>query len=366
MNSLSTAVRSAQVVVPCSDLQATMDYFIERLGFRVEVIFPADAPATVVLSGHGVTLRLEVANHNTPPPSLRLLVDFADLPKNTPRELELPNGMRIRLIEATPAIEVPDGKQEFVISRLGSADAWGAGRASMQYRDLIPTRLGGRFVASHICIPAGGLVPDYVHYHRVRFQMIFCKAGWVKVVYEDQGPPFVMSAGDCVLQPPEIRHRVLEASSGLEVIEIGCPALHETVADHVVTLHTGKLMPDRLFGGQRFVRHIAQDATWSPWRFSGFEARDTGITSATSGLAGAAVIRSPGGYSGTLRHVGEFLFFFVLRGELGVSSDGAGRHELRENESCVLPAGDNFQLAAKLPMELLAVALPGNLLTPFL
>jgi mannose-6-phosphate isomerase-like protein (cupin superfamily) len=362
MNFLSPAVRSAQVVVPCSDLQATMDYFIERLGFRLEAIFPADAPATAVVSGHGLTLRLEVTNDNTPLPSLRLLVDFSALPKDTPRDLELPNGMKVKLVEAVPAIEVPEGKQEFVISRLGTSEAWGAGRATMQYRDLIPTRLGGRFVASHICVPEGGPVPDYVHYHRVRFQMIFCKAGWVRVVYEDQGPPFVMTAGDCVLQPPEIRHRVLEASPELEVIEITCPALHETVAEHVLTLPSNRLMPDRLFGGQRFIRHVAQDATWSPWKIAGFETRDTGIASATSGLAGAAVIRSAGECSGTVQHDGEFLFFFVLRGELNLEGDGVGRHELRENESCVIPAGVGFELTGKPQLELLAVALPGNLL----
>jgi quercetin dioxygenase-like cupin family protein len=41
--------------------------------------------------------------------------------------------------------------------------------------------------------------------------MIYCHRGWVRVVYEDQGEPFVMHPGDCVLQPPGIRHRVLEA-----------------------------------------------------------------------------------------------------------------------------------------------------------
>ena len=361
MNPLSLAVRSAQIVVPCSDLQATMDCFTDRLGFRVEVIFPADAPTTAVLSGHGLTLRLEVTTDNMPPPALRLLVDFSALPEDTPPELQLPNGMKVKLVEATPAVEVPEGKQEFVISRLGGTDAWGTGRASMQYRDLIPARLGGRFVASHICVPQGGPVPDYVHYHRVRFQMIFCKAGCAKVVYEDQGPPFVLSAGDCVLQPPEIRHRVLEASPGLEVIEIGCPALHETVADHVLTLPTAKPIPDRLFNGQRFVHHVARDEKWSPWRIAGFQVRDTGIAWATSGLAGAAVIRSSEECSGTIQHDGEFLFFFVLRGHLGLRNDGR-TYQLRENDSCVIPAGCNLQLKGKPPLELLAVALPGNLL----
>ena len=53
--------------------------------------------------------------------------------------------------------------------------------------------------------------------------MIYVRRGWVRVVYEDQGEPFVMHEGDLVLQPPEIRHRVLESSPGLEVIEIGAP-----------------------------------------------------------------------------------------------------------------------------------------------
>lgn len=159
VQSLSAAVRSAQVVVPCSDLQATMDFLVERLGFRIDVIFPADAPATAILSGHGLTLRLEGTNGGASPPDLRLLVDLSALPPGTARQLQLPNGMRVQLVEANPGIEVPEGKQEFVISRAGTADAWGMGRASMQYRDLIPTRLGGRFVASHIIIPEGGMPP---------------------------------------------------------------------------------------------------------------------------------------------------------------------------------------------------------------
>ena len=362
MHPLAAAIRSAQVVVPCSDLQAAMDYFVERLGFRVDVIFPADAPATAVISGHGMTLRLETSKDDAPPPRLRLLVDFSALPVDAPRELQLPDGMEIELVEARPRIEVPEAKQEFVISRVGTANEWGEGRASMQYRDLIPTRLGGRFVASHICIPEGGPVPDYVHYHRVRFQMIFCKAGWVRVAYEDQGPAFVMSAGDCVLQPPEIRHRVLEASPGLEVIEIGCPAMHETFADHDLSLPNDKYEPDRIFGDQRFVRHVARDATWSPWRIAGFDAQHTGIASATNGLAGVSVLLSSGECSGTIQHDGELLFLFVLTGALGVRGEEVGSHLLHENESCVIPAGVQFELSGEPGLEMLAVALPGNIL----
>ena len=63
----------------------------------------------------------------------------------------------------------------------------------MTYRDLLPERLGGRFIASHITIADGGPVPDYVHHHDIRFQVIHCVRGWVRVVYEDQGPPFVLA-----------------------------------------------------------------------------------------------------------------------------------------------------------------------------
>ncbi len=146
----------------------------------------------------------------------------------------------------------------------------------MRYRDLIPGRLGGSFIASHIHIPDAGPVPDYVHFHHVRFQMIFCAKGWVRLVYEDQGEPFVLEAGDCVLQPPRIRHRVLECSADLEVVEIGCPADHETIVEHTIELPTAELRPDREFAGQRFTRHRASQAVWQAWHRSGFEQRDLG------------------------------------------------------------------------------------------
>ena len=37
----------------------------------------------------------------------------------------------------------------------------------MLYRDLIPSRLGGRYIASHITIAEGGPVADWVHFHRI-------------------------------------------------------------------------------------------------------------------------------------------------------------------------------------------------------
>ncbi|MGA9421072.1 MAG: cupin domain-containing protein, partial [Rhodanobacteraceae bacterium] len=280
------------------------------------------------------------------------------------RPLRAPNGLRLEWVDADAPIAVPDARQSFVVSRAGDSGAWNIGRADMHYRDLIPDRFGGRFVASHIRIPQGGPVPDYVHYHNIRFQMIYCRAGWVRVVYEDQGPPFVMHAGDCVLQPPGIRHRVLESSPDLEVIELGCPARHETCADHEMKLPTPHVLPHRRFGSQRFVRHVAADATWQPSRRAGFEVRDTGIDGATAGLAGVRVLRRApsstpaSGESTNEAHCGELMFLFVLRGELTVTAGRLGSHHLQADDSCVIPAGVEHALQGSPDIELLEVTLP--------
>lgn len=362
--SSTTPTCHAQVLVHCPDLNASIAFFTERLGMAVDRIHPADAPREAVLSGHGLSLCLQAGDartrHN---PSLRLSCPARLLPAAAARELTSPCGVRIEWIDATPPVEVPDGIQAFHLLRRGNDDDWGVGRAGMRYRDLIPGRFGGRFIASHIRIPEGGPVPDYVHYHRVRFQMIFCKTGWVRVVYEDQGEPFVLQAGDCVLQPPQIRHRVLEASPGLEVIELGCPAVHETHADHQLALPTGRVLPARDFGGQRFVRHIAAAVSWQAWRLPGFSFRDTGIAAATAGLAGARIVRAqpslPAVAAATGNpHCGELLFLFVLRGELHLQGNTLGTHTLGADDCCTIPAGAEYRLGGNDALEMLEVTLP--------
>ncbi|MBL8205271.1 MAG: cupin [Blastocatellia bacterium] len=305
-----------QIVLTVPDLPEAMEYFTNRLGFRLAMILPADEPHTALLSGQGITLRLE----------------------------------------AQAAAQPETAQETFIISRLPMKEAWHEGRAGMQYRDLIPSRLGGRFIASHIRIPDGGPVADYVHYHKIRFQMIYCKTGWVRVVYEDQGPPFVLEAGDCVLQPPEIRHRVLEASPGLEVIEVSSPAIHETWVDHELQLPTSQVLPNRLFSGQRFVRHQAKEAQWLPWRSAGFEVRDTGIADATNGLATARVVRATTATQALVKgHTGEFQFIFVLAGEVAI--DWLSQ-PLQVGDSCVIPAQSEYNLQASAGAELMEVALP--------
>ncbi len=272
-----------------------------------------------------------------------------------------------------PDITIDSSESGFVISRLSATnDAWYVGRAGMQYRDLIQGRLGGRFIASHIRIPDGGETQDYVHYHKAIFQMIYCKTGWARLVYEDQGPPFLLEAGDCVLQPPEIRHRVLESSAGLEVIEVACPAEYETRADQELPLPTREVLPERLFGGQRFLRSRASESSWAPWRLDGFEdgfeARDTGVAAATNGLAAARVVKSNSAITAIADgRAGKSLFLFILQGEIridSISQGGQGNYLLQAGDSCVIPAGVDYMLRAEAGLEMLEVNLPAELPQP--
>ena len=350
-------ITGAEVVLPCAELEAALAFFRDRLGFRLQAIFPADAPAVAVLAGFGLRLRLE-RGAEAAPSHIRLLCREPDAVAGGERLLVAPNGTRVELVDAETPLVLPPLKPELVISRMAGADAFDAGRAGMLYRDLIPGRLGGRFIASHIRIPQGGPVPDYVHFHKIRFQMIFCRTGWVRLVYEDQGPPFVMEAGDCVLQPPLIRHRVLESSPGLEVIEIASPAVHETFAEHAIALPTERLDPDRNFGGQRFLWHVAAKASWQPWRVPGFECRDIGMTEATKGLAGARVVRPKGGAeTPRTAHDREFQFFFVLDGAVTLACNGT--HPLTAGDAVTIPAGLPYAFSACSDgLSLLEVTLP--------
>ncbi len=333
-------VNVAEVIVPCSELDETLNFFIEQLGFRVEMITPADNPNMAIVSGYGVRLCLRTGGSGT---DIALRLHSTDRKAQT---LQAPNGTTIEITNPSVSVQLPELRESLVVTPLTSDASWTIGRAGMRYRDLIPSRLGGVFIASHIHIPNGGPVPDYVHYHRIKFQMIYCKSGWVRVVYEDQGEPFVMQAGDCVLQPPQIRHRVLESSDNLEVIEIGSPAEHETCADHQISLPTTTLNPACDFSGQRFVRHIAEQTPWMPWRYSGFEARNTGIDSATSGYASAMTVRAnKSAKISESKHRHQLMFLFLLSGSAALTTnDDRETKQLEAGTSATLPSMLDYKL----------------------
>ena len=355
-------VQAAEVSLPSQDLAADLAFYTGELGFRLETIFPADDPAVAVVSGHGLRLRLE-RDAPVAPGILRLLCRDPQAFAAGARELTAPNGVRVQIVDAQPRLETPPTQHAFLVRRLKDNSPWVIGRAGMHYRDLIPGRLGGSIIASHIRIPDAGPVPDMVHYHLVGFQLIFCIHGWVRLVYEDQGPPFLLNAGDCVIQPPQIRHRVLEASEDLQVVEIGVPAEHITTVDHDMELPTPHLHPDRVFGGQTFCRSEAAKAVWAPWRLPGFEARETGIGAATGGVASVRVARPAGTATAqvTSDHNADILFAFVLSGTVTLHGEGEDAHALTEGDAFVIPPHFKTALTeASEDLQLLEVSLPAD------
>jgi quercetin dioxygenase-like cupin family protein len=200
-----------------------------------------------------------------------------------------------------------------------------------------------------------------VHFHKVGFQLIFCIRGWVDVLYEDQGEVIRLHAGNCFVQPPEIRHRVMFASDNIEVIEIGVPAEHVTEIDHEMTLPTPQLRPDREWAGQRFVHHRAEDAEWLPFRLPGFISRDTTIAANTQAVAGVHVIRKGTGAPEWASHDADIHFSFVMAGTMVLEGEGRTPYTLVAGDAFVIPPGMKTRYSeASDDLELMEVTLPGR------
>lgn len=322
------------------------------------MIMPADSPSIAVISGHEKTIRLEQSRAGLTNVQMRALCNYNTLAELPEREFLDRGDLRVRPAGHPAEIVVPQFHPEFIITRTEESK-WTEGRAGMQYRDLIPGRLGGAVVASHIRIPEGGPVPDYVHYHRVVFQMIYCLSGWARLVYEDQGPTLIMNAGDLVLQPPGIRHRVLETSPGFEVIEIGCPAVHETWRDHEMKLPNPDFDPDREFSGRHFLHDKAKDADWCRNENDDLEVRQTGIVDATEGLADVEIVRNlteeRAYYHGSNGNC--IVLLYVLCGAGTIRTGDGAAHQLSGGDCCSIPGNSSYQFIGATGLQMLVLSL---------
>jgi quercetin dioxygenase-like cupin family protein len=352
----------AEVRLPTADLRADIPFFTKTLGLRLDRIFPADNPRTAVFSGHGLRVRLDEGAGA--PGTLAILADDPVLIAGGATGLAAPGGTQVVIEALDPPVIQPATEHAFVVRRLADNAPWVVGRAGMQYRDLVPTRLGGAMIASHIRIPGGGPVPDMVHFHKVGFQLIFCIRGWVDVVYEDQGPPIRLTRGDCFIQPPEIRHRVLMSGDGVEVIEIGVPAEHITEIEHGMDLPTPHLRPDREWAGQRFVHSVGAKGSFAPFRLPGYVARDTTIATNTKGVADVKVVRKGQGAPLRTTHDSDILFGFVMAGSMRLEGDGQPAAMLTEGDAFVTPPGLATTWADPSDdLEVLEVSLPAGFTT---
>ena len=349
----------AEFVLSTKELKNDLTFFTNTLGMKLDSIYPADDPSVAVLSGHGVRVRIEKGtNHQTG--MIRINTTHPETFANGVLDLIAPNGPRIEIRELNPQFEIPSTKHSFVVRKLKDRTPWIIGRAGMHYRDLIPDRLGGSIIASHIRIPDGGPVPDMVHYHKVGFQLIYCYKGWVDLVYEDQGPAFRLFEGNCVIQPPEIRHKVLYASKNIEVIEIGVPAEHVTTIDHEMTLPNNSFNPDRLFSGQKFVHYVSAEATIADFRIQGLKSIDTMISLNTGNVAGVQVVQATETETEWTSHNADILFNFVLEGKMTLHSKDQKIQELSEGDAFVTPPNFHSRYTdISSNLKLLEVSLPG-------
>jgi hypothetical protein len=122
-------------------------------------------------------------------------------------------------------------RHTFVANHL-NPDAFESGlRSYAKYRDLDIVSATGGLARAHVIKMIPPCDPNVVskrHYHDVEFQMIYVLKGWIKGEYEGAGV-VTMHEGSCWLQPPRIKHSVLDYSDDCELLEIIMPADFETV-----------------------------------------------------------------------------------------------------------------------------------------
>jgi quercetin dioxygenase-like cupin family protein len=101
-------------------------------------------------------------------------------------------------------------------------------RAFFAYRDLgINEATGAAYGANVIRAVPGEHSTPLWHTHELDFQLVFVLKGWVRFEYEDIGH-VTLVAGDSVMQPPRIRHREVEHSDDMELLEVTSPGVFRT------------------------------------------------------------------------------------------------------------------------------------------
>jgi mannose-6-phosphate isomerase-like protein (cupin superfamily) len=119
-------------------------------------------------------------------------------------------------------------KGRFDIAEAKEAD-WQVGlRPHFAYRDLgIAAATQGKVLAQVIRARRPCEGPGDEHTHSLDFQMVYVLRGRMRTYFEGVGER-TLEAGDCMYQEPGIKHRVLDYSDDLEVLEITIPAEFET------------------------------------------------------------------------------------------------------------------------------------------
>jgi Cupin domain len=122
-------------------------------------------------------------------------------------------------------------KQKFNVSHFQAEDFKTDGlRSYAKYRDLGMSKATNGLLQAHVIRllpPCDPKVVSKRHYHDVDLQIIYVLKGWIKGEYD--GQVVTMREGAAWLQPPRIKHAVLDYSDDCELLEIIVPADFKTV-----------------------------------------------------------------------------------------------------------------------------------------
>ena len=125
----------------------------------------------------------------------------------------------------------PKPKQRFLAKHEREKDFDAGLRSYAKYRDLALAKATGGMVQAHVIRMVPPCDPKVVskwHHHDVELQFIYVLNGWIKNEFKGQGV-HTMKKGTCWLQPPKIKHRVLDYSPDCELLEVVLPADFDTV-----------------------------------------------------------------------------------------------------------------------------------------
>jgi hypothetical protein len=119
------------------------------------------------------------------------------------------------------ASRAPGPKRQRFVASHHSPDAFEKGlRRYAQYRDLGIAAATKGLARAHVIKMIPPCDPAEVskrHYHDVDFQMIYVLKGWIKGEYDGAGE-VTMYEGSAWLQPPRIKHTVLDYSDDCELL----------------------------------------------------------------------------------------------------------------------------------------------------
>jgi Cupin domain len=119
--------------------------------------------------------------------------------------------------------------QSFTVSHLETSKFEEGLRSYASYRDLGMAKATSGAAIAHVIKfkpPCTEEVRQW-HTHDVEFQMIYVLKGWITTEMEGRKAE-TMRVGSSWLQPPMIKHRVMDYSDDCEVLEIVLPADFET------------------------------------------------------------------------------------------------------------------------------------------